>query len=111
MEFLALQFPFTKRGFRHELVARQGLICLVRRTRIYPDGDTGPSHFEVVKLRQNAERIAPNGTLLPAAEACPSSESWGRNGWTYNTEARALYKYRLLVRRLDPGAFQVRRAA
>jgi hypothetical protein len=111
MEFKALQFPFTKNGFLHELVAREGLICLVRRTRIYPDGERGPLHFEVVKLRQSAERILPNGTLLPAAEAYPSSESWGENGWTYKSEASALHKYRLLVRRLDPGAFSVRRAA
>jgi hypothetical protein len=109
MEFLTLQFPFTKRGFRHELVARQGLICAVRRTRIYPDGERGPSHFEVVRLRQANEWTAPNGQTVPAAENYPSNESWGKEGWTYRTEVDALREYRLLSTATAPGAFQARK--
>jgi len=44
--YKALEFPFYKKGFNHELIERQGLACLVRRTSVAH----GHSHYEVVKL-------------------------------------------------------------
>jgi hypothetical protein len=79
-EFKPLTFPFTKSGFTHELIKRDGLVCLVRRTRVgYPDT---PAHYEVVRLRQAPERLSPRGEVLPAAEAYPRSEAWGSYGFT-----------------------------
>jgi hypothetical protein len=88
-----IEFPFTKSGFRHDLLTRKGLVCLVQRTRIHADGSEGLLHYEVVRLRQAREWIAPNGRIIPAAENYPSSESWGKDGWTYRTEADAVSRF------------------
>lgn len=71
-----LAFPFRSRGFLHELFAREGLYCLVKRTK------EGHSHFEVVKLNvyPQEERF---GKLYPEREGYPSSGQWGSAGWTY----------------------------
>ena len=81
-DFKPLQFPFTKSGFAHELVKREGLICIVKRSRI---GLTGvPAHFEVVKLRELPERTA-FGKTLEASETYPEPERWGFDGFTHRT--------------------------
>jgi hypothetical protein len=99
--FRPLEFPFTKRGFLHELVKREGLVCLVRRSRIgHPDI---PPHYEVVKLRQMPGRVWPTGQVSPPSEVYPESESWGVYGFTYRTLNKperkwtALSRYRWLV--------------
>jgi hypothetical protein len=90
-QFKKLEFPFEKLGFRHELIKRDGLVCLVRRTRIgYPNI---PAHFEVVNLCQYPERILPDGKVLPASEAYPSSELWGECAFTYLTMDDALARF------------------
>lgn len=79
-----LEFPFRKKGWQHELLKREGLLCLVRRSK-----KGVPAHFEVVKLRQqrarsfmrNAQRIE-----LAAMELYPSDKDWGTYGFTYRLE-------------------------
>jgi hypothetical protein len=71
----ALQFPFTRNDFHHELLMREGLVCLVKRSK------PSHSHFEIVKLR-----VAPEGVIFgsayPERELYPSDEDWGQSGFT-----------------------------
>lgn len=67
-----LAFPFEARGFHYELIERQGLVCLVKQTRI------GHGHwcYELVKPRVYPDKFA-FGKLIPAHEAYPGDEDWG----------------------------------
>jgi hypothetical protein len=95
-EFKPLQFPFIKSGFTHELIARDGLVCLVRRSRVgFSDM---PAHFEVVRLRQYDAWTAPTGEIVPPTESYPASENWGLHGFTYRDESSAREKYRKMLR-------------
>jgi hypothetical protein len=71
-----LQFPFKRDGFTHELLKRERLVCLVRRSK--PEH----WHYEVVRLRiePGKERF---GTFFPEHERYPSNEEWGTHGFTY----------------------------
>jgi hypothetical protein len=70
-----LQFPFTRGGFHHELLKREGLVCLVKRSK------PAHWHFEIVKVK-----IAPAQTvfdkLYPEREVYPSDEDWGQIAFT-----------------------------
>ena len=76
-----LTFPFDARGFRYELIERQGLVCLVKQIRL------GGSYwaYEVVKLRTHPDQVM-FGKLVPAHERYPSDEDWGTYGFTYRPE-------------------------
>jgi len=71
-----LEFPLVRSGFKHELLERHGLICLVRRSR------PGHWHYEVVKLliEPGKERF---GKFIPEHERYPGDEEWGTYGFTY----------------------------
>src|SRR6516165_5658976 len=106
MEFKTLTFPFRKCGFLHELIKREGLVCLVRRERVGYPGI--PAHFEVIKLQQNRERTI-GDRILEASESYPSEESWGTYGFTYRTVDKperggwtALPRFESLLRRAQP---------
>jgi hypothetical protein len=71
----ALQFPFTRNEFHHELLRREGMVCLVKRSK------PSHSHFEIVKLRVAPER-AIFGKTYPERELYPADEDWGQNGFT-----------------------------
>jgi len=79
---LPLAFPFDRGGFRDELEARDGDVCLVRRTNL----GTGSVHWEVVGLQLRAAEVSQRGVLYPAREVYPGNEDWGEHGWTF-TEA------------------------
>lgn len=75
-------FPFVKNGWTHELVQREGLVCIVRR---YKNGVS--EHFEVVRLRQSPERTfmrGPETFHVPAMETYPSDKDWGTYGFTFS---------------------------
>jgi hypothetical protein len=85
---IALEFPFTRDGFTHELLERDGLVCLVKRSK------PAHWHYEVVKLSvQPAHEFM--GKQFPEAERYPASEAWGTHGFTYHhtqlETARARY--------------------
>ena len=87
---IPLAFPFERDEFRHELLERDGDICLVRRLnlRIKP---TPSVHWEVVILqRRPAETI--RGYSYPARELYPGNEEWGEHGWTFLDLAQARAK-------------------
>ena len=71
-----LEFPFTRNGFTHELIERNDMICLVKRSK------REHSHYEVVRLRieKDKERF---GKFYPEHERYPSDEDWGSYGFTY----------------------------
>ena len=71
-----LDFPFQKHGFWHELLKREGLICLVRRSK------RGLWHYEVVQLRIKPAHEF-KGVHYPEAERYPVNEDWGGDGFTY----------------------------
>jgi hypothetical protein len=73
-----LKFPFDRAGFHHKLIERSGLICLVKRSKPKPMH----WHYEVVKLRiEPGKEIF--GKFYPRHERYPSSEKWGKYGFTY----------------------------
>jgi hypothetical protein len=80
-----LEFPFVADRYRHELVERQGLACLVKRTNAL----TYNVHFEVVVLEEWPEHTFPSGETRPDREVYPKATSWGHTAWTYTSEEEA----------------------
>jgi len=80
-----LEFPFERDRYRHELVAREGDVCLVRRVNLV----TGSEHWEVVIVQHRGAETTPRGVEYPAREVYPGNEEWGEHGWTYTTRAEA----------------------
>lgn len=79
-----LETEFTKKGWHHQQVAREGQVAIFRR---WKDGGL-PPHFEVVRIQQNQEREQ-FGVTIPAAESYPAETQWGRTGWTFPNLASA----------------------
>ena len=88
-----LVFPFHVGGFDHELLAREGDVCLVQR---------GPEHFEVVVIQHRPAEVV-KGHAYPAREAYPGTSQWGEAGWSYAGSERsaglARERFDLIVRR------------
>src|SRR5262245_61368716 len=82
----ALVFPFLKHGFAHRLLERRGDWCLVARD----NRQTGSTHYEVIAVQRHQARTLPNGRVIPAGEAYPSTAQWGKAGWTYTDLPSAL---------------------
>jgi len=93
-----LDFPFTKNGWTHELLRREGLVCLVRR---HKKGGSS-QHFEVVVLKEREERTferAGSVLTLKAQEVYPSNEEWGKYGFTYRSPKEAQKRFESLLER------------
>jgi len=71
---------FRKSGFYFRLVKRQGDKAIYSKSRA---GGVG-KHYEVIKIREHDEYVM-GGVTIPAGESYPSSEQWGRLGYTYPT--------------------------
>jgi hypothetical protein len=84
-------FPFRRDGFLHELIAKGGSVCLVRRSK-----RNRQIHFEVAVLQWRKGRSWPSGRISTAGWHYPSSEKWGTYGWTYRHLAEARAKYHSL---------------
>jgi len=84
----SLAFPFTRSGYSHELLARSGPWCLVRRTWI-EDGLPHLPHFEIVRLHPARPRTWPDGRTSPGSETYPPSTAWGHHAWSDPTLAHA----------------------
>jgi hypothetical protein len=85
---------FTKSGFAHKVIERRGMVLLVERQH----RDVSAPHWEVVKLRVSPERVV-FGLPRPESEVYPSSEAWGKNGWTYSTLEAARAKFDSLTQK------------
>jgi hypothetical protein len=86
-----VKFPFKRDGFLHELISKDGSVCLVRRSK-----GNRQTHFEVVVLQWSNGRTWPSGRISPDGWHYPSSEQWGTYGWTYRDLAEARAKYHSL---------------
>jgi len=87
-----LRFPFDRDEYRHVLLARAGLWCVVERTWI-GDGKPHLPHYEVVRLQCVREKHWPDGRHTPAHEAYPSPAQWGREGWSEPTLRHAATRW------------------
>jgi len=91
-----LAFPFRAGGFDHTLLAREGDVCLIGRSR---PALGAYSHYEIVVLRRQAAHRLPNGVMLPEREAYPAPTDWGLYGWSYVDRAKAERWYGAVCRR------------
>jgi len=79
-----LPTQFTNSGFTYAQVQRTA------ETAIYSQSKHGRIQaFEVVRIRKLPANTFPNGITSPAREAFPGNESWGTDGFTCLTLARA----------------------
>jgi hypothetical protein len=52
--------------------------------------------YEVVKIQKYPETEI-FGNLVPAHEAMPGDEQWGKRGWTYTSKEKAFKKFEELT--------------
>lgn len=89
-----LDTKFTKKGWHHEQVMREGMIALYCR---WKDSPAAP-HWEVIRIQEHAERFFPGSdTPVPAKEGYPGDSSWGQEGFTYTRLDSAEKKFHELV--------------
>lgn len=88
-----IQIPihFTAGGYAFRQIDRQGNVACYEKTK---PGVTG---FEVAIIRRCKARTWPDGRVTPAHESMPSSEQWGRFGWTYTDRESAFRRVGKLV--------------
>ena len=91
-----LEFPFTRAEYRHVLLARVGLWCVVERTWI-GDGKPHLPHFEIVKLRDVHEKPLPGGRSIRRHEAYPSPRDWGKVAWAEPSLLHAKQRWQRLA--------------
>ncbi len=89
---------FTSSGFAFELIRREGDVALFRKTR---SGHSRESFEVVVIQRHPAEAIC--GRDYPQRESMPSSEAWGRSGWTCTDLKSATARFHALVESRQEG--------
>lgn len=91
-----LPTTFTKNGFNHRQLTRDGRIALFERSAIKRPGFPclAPPHYEVVVI------TAHNGFTFPGAdkptppgEVYPCATVWGSKGWTFTDKRDAQKKY------------------
>lgn len=87
-----LETTFTKKGFVHTLVQRNGNVAVYRRQKIGGKA----VHFETVIIGSHNGYVLA-GVTMPPAETYPSSEQWGAKGFTFNDESKALSKAKQLT--------------
>lgn len=93
----SLSKQITRDGFRMIQVRRLGQYAIYRRERL----TTGVTHYEAIKiLVETKTRKLPSGALRNAgSERYPSSNEWGKYGWTCKTIEEAEAKLRELTAR------------
>lgn len=82
-----LTFPFEQDGYRHELIAKNGPICLIRRSK------NGHANFEVIRLQWRKGRTWPSGRVTSDGWFYPAAKQWGIHGWSCSDLAGARRKY------------------
>jgi hypothetical protein len=95
MKTLAKQF--TKKGFIHKQIKREGNIAIYERARI----GSGIKHFEVIVIASH-DGYEIGGAKIEASEVYPSSASWGASGWTFVDFDIAEAKMDRLVKQQQP---------
>ena len=70
---------FTKKGFKHVLIKREGRVALYKR---YQQESIKTLHYEVVVISQH-NGIHIEGNYIEPGELYPSTSQWGSFGWTF----------------------------
>jgi hypothetical protein len=102
-----LGHTFRKNGFTYELVMRDGDIAIYKQ-RLRPG--VGCLAYETIRIRVKEEAEMFGKTVL-RHEVGPSNESFGMDGWSYPTLARAKAKMAELMELRDTPARGRRRGA
>ena len=98
--------PFTSKGPRHELVKRtdEGVsrhFAIYRRWSIATEWTTPTPHYEVIRIgKQEAgvRDISGHEVVYEEKETYPTERTWGSDGWTFQSLARAEMKFLNLVK-------------
>jgi hypothetical protein len=73
-----LDKTFTSNGFEFKQIHREDMFAIYERKYIDSKAD---AHYEAIKIQShNGMEIA--GNKIPPSEYYPSSNSWGRHGYT-----------------------------
>jgi hypothetical protein len=83
---------FRAKGWDFRQIDRIGDVALFEKTHT----EVACPSYEVVIVQRHGARVIA-GREIPAAEAMPSTEMWGRAGWTLTTENTAREKFTALV--------------
>ena len=87
-----LTFPLTRVGYRHELLARPGRVCLVERTSTHPDSQ-GSVHYEVIVLRRLSVRLGPRGAPPAGVRGVSVLDDLGPGGLDVHDSGRCGVRY------------------
>lgn len=89
-----LQKEFTKQGWLHRQLKREGNIALYHR-----ETDGKRDHYEVIKVQKaKNSHTFPNGTQVEQGdESYPTDRTWGTNGFTLMSLESALDKFKELT--------------
>jgi hypothetical protein len=80
-----LDEQFESAGFKYKQIHREDLFAIYERGYINTTKDL---HYEAIKIQShNGMEIA--GNKIPPSEYYPSSNSWGRHGYTCITKKEA----------------------
>ncbi len=96
MKPLPTEFDADKHHFRQ--ISRDGLVAVFEKSK----GGKVRS-FETVVIQQRKACVL-HGDPVPAHEAMPSSESWGRHGFTYTDRESAFRRAGVLAERQNAPA-------
>jgi len=88
MKILSLQI--RKNGFSYTQVVRTDRKAIYRQ-----DVSPNVEYFEVFLIRTRPERTV-KGKLIPAGEAFPTDEDFGKTAWSFRSYEKALAKFKSL---------------
>lgn len=86
-----------QKAFAFKILKREGKIAMLEKRS--KDRPNEKPTFEVVIVREMAEKTWPDGRFTPAREGIPGSEFWGTDGWSYETIEKATLRYEALKNR------------
>lgn len=89
---------FRRDGYDYELLHHRTFHHLGWVYAIYAQSRDSVVHaWEVVRARFQRERTTPMGVVYPDGYKLPSSERWGKDGWTTTSLATAEELFNALV--------------
>ena len=91
----ALSQKFIKKGFKHQLIKREGDVALYKRSSVEFSKSV---HYEVVIITSH-NGITINGNYIEPGELYPSSSQWGDKGWTFTTLEAAEEGFKITLKK------------
>lgn len=92
----ALEKEFVSSNFCFKQIFREGMFAIYERR--WENSEN--RHYEVIKI-QSHNGYEMNGTKYPPSEYYPSANTWGTNGWTYQTREEAYAKIDSIMKESD----------